>query len=130
LASLRCSIIDASLWALVFVTNALNGTVTRLGVTIAASGVTLLTKTTVAMGCQKVPNAAALVLDPTGLAYDELSDTLYVASTGDNAIYAISQAGHRISAAVIAYSPARSCLDFWHCAGRPTAICWLPMAMR
>jgi DNA-binding beta-propeller fold protein YncE len=40
-----------------------------------------------------VPNDAAVVLGPTGLAFDAETDTLYVASTGDNAIYAVSRAG-------------------------------------
>ena len=33
-----------------------------------------------------------LILGPTGLAFDEERDTLYVASTADNAIYAIAHA--------------------------------------
>jgi hypothetical protein len=94
---------DHGSWALIFVTNVLNGTVTRLEVAITSAGVSLLKKTTVATGYQSVPNAAALVLGPTGLAYDEQSDTLYVASTGDNAVYAISQAGHRSSAALLGH---------------------------
>jgi hypothetical protein len=94
---------DHGSWARIFVSNVLNGTVTRLDVAISSAGLTLLKKITVATGYQSVPNAAALVLGPTGLAYDEQSDTLYVASTGDNAIYAVSQAGHRTSAAVLGH---------------------------
>jgi hypothetical protein len=94
---------DHGSWALVFVSNVLSGTVTRLDVAITSSGPSLLSKTTVAKGYQSVPNAAALVLGPTGLAYDEPSDTLYVASTGDNAIFAISQAGHRSSAVTLGH---------------------------
>jgi hypothetical protein len=94
---------DHGSWAWVFVTNVLNGTVTRLDVAITSTGVSLLKKTKIASGYQSVPNAAALVLGPTGLAYDEQSDTLYVASTGDNAVYAISQAGHRSSAALLGH---------------------------
>lgn len=94
---------DHGSWALIFVTNVLNGTVTRLEVSVTPAGLTLLNKTTIASGYQSVPNAAALILGPTGLAYDEQSDTLYVASTGDNAIYAISQAGHRSSAVTLGH---------------------------
>lgn len=94
---------DHGSWALIFVTNVLNGTVTRLDVAITSAGVSLVKKTTVASGYQSVLNAAALVLGPTGLAYDEQSDTLYVASTGDNAVYVISQAGHRSSAALLGH---------------------------
>jgi sugar lactone lactonase YvrE len=36
---------------------------------------------------------AALVIGPTGLAFDEDRDLLYVASTGDNEIFAIRHAG-------------------------------------
>ena len=50
--------------------------------------------TTIATGYTVVPNGAALILGPTGLAYDEHSDTLYVASTADNAIFAITDAEH------------------------------------
>ena len=42
-------------------------------------------------------NPAAFVLGPTGLAYDTSSGTLYVASTMDNAIYAVPAAGTRTS---------------------------------
>jgi DNA-binding beta-propeller fold protein YncE len=41
------------------------------------------------------PNAAALEVGPTGLAYDSANNTLYVASTNDNAIYAIADAESR-----------------------------------
>jgi hypothetical protein len=40
---------------------------------------------------------AALVVGPTGLAYDAKRKILYVASTGDNEIFAISQAGKRMT---------------------------------
>ncbi len=91
---------DQGTQAHVFVSNVLNGTVARLDVAVASNGVTLLKKTTIAAGYTHVPNAAALVLGPTGLAYDANTDTLYVASTADNAIYAISNAAQRTSAVV------------------------------
>jgi DNA-binding beta-propeller fold protein YncE len=84
--------------ASVFVANVLNGTVSRLDVTVSAMGVTLQKKTTIASGYTHVPNAAAVVLGPTGLAFDSDSDTLYVASTADNAIYSVSHARERSSA--------------------------------
>jgi DNA-binding beta-propeller fold protein YncE len=79
----------------VFVSNVLNGTVARLDVSVASNGLTLLKKTTIASGYMHIPNAAALILGPTGLAYDRDTDTLYVASTADNVIYSIAQARHR-----------------------------------
>jgi hypothetical protein len=83
----------------VFVSNVLNGTVSRLDITVTSGGVTLQKKTTIATGYTHVPNAAAVVLGPTGLAFDAGTDTLYVASTADNAIYAINDANHRSAAA-------------------------------
>ncbi len=82
-----------------FVSNLINGTVTRLDLAVAASGVTVLGMTMIAKGYTHVPNAAAVALGPTGLAYDEGSDALYVASTADNAIYSVSHASGRSNAA-------------------------------
>jgi DNA-binding beta-propeller fold protein YncE len=80
----------------------LSGTAPMIPATaVSSKGLTVLSKTIVASGYQSVPNAAALILGPTGLAYDGVSDTLYVASTGDNAIYAIAQAGHRTTAVTL-----------------------------
>jgi DNA-binding beta-propeller fold protein YncE len=76
----------------VFVSNVGNGTVSRLDVAISSGGVTLLKKTAIAHGYTHVPNMAALVLGPTGLAFDDRNDTLYVASTADNAVYRIANA--------------------------------------
>jgi DNA-binding beta-propeller fold protein YncE len=83
---------DHGAQAHIFVSNVLNGTVSRLDVAVGQSSVTLLKKKTIAAGYTHVPNAAALILGPTGLAFDEERDTLYVASTADNAIYAIAHA--------------------------------------
>jgi DNA-binding beta-propeller fold protein YncE len=83
--------------ALIFVSNVLNGTVSRLDVSVGAKGLTLQSKTIIASGYPHVPNAAALILGPTGLAFDEATDTLFVASTADNTVYAIPHAGSRTS---------------------------------
>jgi type 1 fimbria pilin len=76
----------------IFVSNVLNGTVTRLDVAVSYKGVTLLKKTTLATGYTHRPDPAALVLGPTGLAFDEESGALFVASTADNQVYKIPQA--------------------------------------
>jgi hypothetical protein len=91
---------DHGTWAHIFVANVLGGSVSRLDVNVTPTGLVLTGKTTVGTGYQSVPNAAAVILGPTGLAYDDFSDTLYVASTADNAIFAIPEAAHRSSAAV------------------------------
>jgi DNA-binding beta-propeller fold protein YncE len=89
---------DHGSWARVFVSNVLNGTVVRLDIAVQSKGPVLLHKTAIANGYTHVPNMAALILGPTGLAYDRATDTLYVASTNDNAIYAISHASQKSSA--------------------------------
>ncbi|WP_266180402.1 hypothetical protein [Dyella humicola] len=84
--------------AQIFVSNVLSGTVSRLDVSIGSSGFVVTKKVQIAMGYSHQPNSAALVLGPTGLAYDGASDTLFVASTADNAIFAIPNAGERNTA--------------------------------
>jgi hypothetical protein len=79
----------------VFVSNVLNGTVTRLDLAITASKVTVKAATVIASGYTSQENDAALILGPTGLAYDPEADVLFVASTADNTIFAVPQAGPR-----------------------------------
>jgi hypothetical protein len=86
---------DHDAWARIFVSNVLNGTVVRLDVAVSDKSVTVEKKTLIASGYMHVPNAAALVLGPTGLAFDPGSDRLFVASTADNAIYVVSDAARR-----------------------------------
>jgi hypothetical protein len=81
--------------ALVFVSNVNTGTVTRLNLAISATAVTVTSAVAIASGYSVAPNSAALILGPTGLAYDAQSDILYVASTNDNEIFAVPHAGHR-----------------------------------
>src|SRR5215472_16640594 len=83
--------------AQVFVSNVLSGTVSRIDLAVSPSKVTVLGTTEIAMGYAHQPNAAALVLGPTGLAYDKATDTLYVASTADNKIFAVPHAGKATS---------------------------------
>jgi len=85
-------------FARIFVSNVLNGTVSRLDVAVGAKKLTVLKKTIIAKGYTREPNAAALILGPTGLALDTGTDLLYVASTADNAIYAIPYASGRSGA--------------------------------
>jgi hypothetical protein len=90
---------DQSSQAQVFVSNVLSGTVTRLNLSITGSSVTLVSKTQIGSGYSHSLNDAAVVVGPTGLAYDPKADILYVASTDDNKIFAISSAGSRTSSA-------------------------------
>lgn len=81
--------------AQVFVSDVLSGTVTRLDVRIAphAQDIVVESATRVASGYLHRCDPNALVVGPTGLVYDAKKDVLYVASTGDNAIFAVHHAG-------------------------------------
>jgi hypothetical protein len=78
----------------VFVSNVLSGTVTRVDLNVSPDGkqVTVMKMTQIASGYGHRCDPNALVVGPTGLAYDEVKHLLYVASTVDNAIYAIAGA--------------------------------------
>jgi hypothetical protein len=94
---------DQGSQAQVFVSNVLSGTVTRLNLSVSSTQVTVVSKTRIGSGYGHQPNAAAVVVGPTGLAYDPFHDLLYVASTADNAIFAIGDAGHRTSSADLGF---------------------------
>jgi uncharacterized protein (TIGR03118 family) len=84
---------DLGTRAQVFVSNVLSGTVTRLDLRIPDGGTPMVvSETQIASGYAHFLDPNALVVGPTGLAFDPLRDVLYVASTGDNAIYAIPNA--------------------------------------
>jgi hypothetical protein len=77
----------------IFVANALSGTVVRLDGVATATGVTIQKTTQIASGYLHRCDPAALVVAPTGLVYDASLDVLYVASTEDNAVFAVHNAG-------------------------------------
>jgi DNA-binding beta-propeller fold protein YncE len=80
--------------AQVFVTNVLNGTVTRSDLKVPAKGDKIVVQdmVQVASGFSQLPDPAVFWLGPTGLAFNAKTGVLYVASTEDNAIYADSGA--------------------------------------
>ncbi|MDR3638425.1 MAG: hypothetical protein P4L84_31770 [Isosphaeraceae bacterium] len=75
----------------VFVSNVLSGAVTRLDLQITDHGqqVQVVGKTQIASGYTHRSDPAALEIGPTGLVFDPARNVLYVASTGDNAIFAV-----------------------------------------
>lgn len=86
----------------VFVANALSGTVTRLNLRIAGGQgkghrLVVESETQIASGYVHRCDPAAFVVGPTGLALDGRTGTLYVSSTGDNAIFAVANASRRRS---------------------------------
>lgn len=84
------AVIDMGSQVKAFVSDVLNGTVARLDLAFGSNGVTVLPSSTlIASGYAHRPDPAAFVLGPTGLAYDAHHDVLYVASTADNAVFAV-----------------------------------------
>jgi hypothetical protein len=81
---------DSGNTASIFVSNVLNGTVSRIDLAFGTNGLRVLGMTQIASGYLIRCDPAALVVGPTGLALDAVNDVLYVASTGDNAIYGVS----------------------------------------
>jgi uncharacterized protein (TIGR03118 family) len=80
----------------VFVSNVLNGVITRIDLSIPDGGnPSVVSMTRIASGYLTKTDPAALVIGPTGLAYDRENGRLYVASTGDNAIFSVSDAADR-----------------------------------
>jgi hypothetical protein len=86
-----------NLFAQVFVSNVLNGTVTRIDLLTppGTNRIFVLDETTIASGFTHRGDPAAFELGPTGLVFDPRRDVLYVASTADNAIFAIPGASFR-----------------------------------
>jgi hypothetical protein len=84
---------DGGNYAQVFVSNVKTGTVSRIDLAVGPANVTVLRKTHIATGYTVQPNSGAVILGPTGLAYDNTTGILYVASTADNTIFAVQHAG-------------------------------------
>ena len=88
------TLLDFGSQAVVFVSNVHNGTVSRLVLGISAGGehVWIEHSTIIAKGYLARTDPAALVLGPTGLVFDREKNLLFVASTGDNTVFAIDHA--------------------------------------
>jgi hypothetical protein len=78
-----------------FVANGLSGAVVRFDLDVSAAGVTVDNVTQIASGYTHNCDMVTFVDAPTGLVYNPKKDVLYVASTADNAVYAVSDAGDR-----------------------------------
>ena len=93
------ALIDKGTTAVAFVTNALTGTVSRIVFNVTATGLTRRSSTIVGSGYAHHGDPAALFDAPTGVVYNALYDTLFVASSADNAVYAIYHAMERTTSA-------------------------------
>jgi hypothetical protein len=87
------TIADSGRTAKVFISDVLSGTVSRFDLKLTARGPQSQRAVQIASGYIHHGDPAAFEVGPTGLAFDARSNTLYVASTGDNAVYAIRGAG-------------------------------------
>jgi hypothetical protein len=89
------ALVDLGDRAVAFISNAISGSISRLDFEVNPKGLSLLSAKTIAFGYLHRPDPAALFDAPTGLVYDHRSDVLYVASTLDNAIFAVRDAADR-----------------------------------
>lgn len=91
------ALIDEGHEVTVFISSVLNGTVSRLQFDVSSDGeqISLESATLIATGYLHRGDPNALVIGPTGLAFDFDQGELFVASTGDNAIYSIHDAAVR-----------------------------------
>ncbi len=91
------TVVDNGDRASVYISNALDGTVSRIDFAVNFSGLTKLDHYTIASGFMHQGDPAALFDAPTGLVYDRKTDRLYVASTLDNAVFVVKDAAKRTS---------------------------------
>ena len=89
------TLVDHGDRATAYIANALTGTITRLDFAVSANGLTLRKAQRIASGYLHRPDPAALFVAETGLVYDSRRDTLFVASSGDNAVFAVRDASDR-----------------------------------
>ncbi|HEV3277326.1 MAG TPA: hypothetical protein VG860_10960 [Terriglobia bacterium] len=88
---------DQGSTAKLFVANGLSGTVVRLDLAVNGEGVRITSSTVIASGYQHQCDPVTFVDAPTGLVYVSSTDTLYVASSLDNEVFAVSGAGSTTS---------------------------------
>lgn len=79
--------------AQVFLSNVLSGTISRIDIKYKPNNIDI-SAMVLASGFNHRSDPVAVVLGPSGLAFDAKHDTLYVASSADNAIYQIDGAAY------------------------------------
>ena len=86
------SVYDRGSTVWVFVSNAINGTVSRIELVFTGGNFAMKSATVIASGYTHHADPATFEVAPTGSAFDPQNGILYVASTGDNAVYAVRDA--------------------------------------
>jgi DNA-binding beta-propeller fold protein YncE len=76
----------------VFVSNSITDTISRLDLVFNGSQCSMQGAFTIASGYTHHADPATFEVSPTGLAFDRKKDVLYVASTGDNTVFAVRNA--------------------------------------
>jgi DNA-binding beta-propeller fold protein YncE len=89
------ALFDQGSSAKLFVANGLTGTVVRLDLAVGSGGVSVESATQIASGYGFQCDPVTFVDAPTGLVYNPDKDVLYVASTVDNAVFAVHDAADR-----------------------------------
>jgi hypothetical protein len=87
--------LDKSNSGSLFVSNGINGTISRFDFQIFQRGpgqIRMTRATQIGGGFTTAGSATTDLQGPTGLSYDETTDTLYIASTLENAVFAIDKA--------------------------------------
>jgi hypothetical protein len=88
------ALIDHGTTGLLFVSNVLSGTIVRLDLSFPSFGTVVVTsQVVVGSGFNHRPDPAALVLGPAGMVFDPMTELLYIASSTDEAIYALKGVG-------------------------------------
>ncbi len=103
------TVLDEGNQAIAFVSMVLSGRVVRLNLNVSATGVTVASTTVIAGGYKHRADPAAFEVGPTGLVFDPTLNVLYVASTEDNAVFAVQEAatrGNTGSTGTVIYSDA------------------------
>lgn len=88
---------DQGSFVQVFVSNVLSGTISRLDLEVTPQHVTVQKGLTISSGYGHRGDPAALEVGPTGLAYDQRRDILYVSGSFENSIFAVANAGHIVA---------------------------------
>jgi hypothetical protein len=89
------ALFDEGATAKLFVSNALSGAIMRYDLNVSNSGVSVTSATQIASGYLHNCDPVTFVDAPTGLVYDPSEEVLYVASSADNAVYAVNDAADR-----------------------------------
>jgi len=86
------TVIDEGKDVTAFIANGLSGAIVRLDMEITPAGLAVQRSTEIAAGYQHRCDPATFVAAPTGLVYEPAFDALIVASTLDNAVFAVPHA--------------------------------------